>query len=601
MPRARKHRGENNASLLAGITPDTGWRPPEFLPVLDERYKEVGFDCETDGTDWQGRSQPIGFSLALEDGTKRYLPVAHRGGGNLDPVRVRQYLNTELKGKHLAVAEGKFEVQMCRKWGVDLEALGCKLHEIQHRAALLSDVRQDLSLEGLGQAVLGRGKLGIERKNIWELPSYEVGPYAEEDAALTLELKKAYEPLIAAEGLDEVCALEDHLIYCICEMERNRVPLDMPLLERWNAETQQRYNQAIFSIYNHTGLNINPNSSGDLQRLFNQLDLGYGRTGTGAASFTDEFLKTIDHEDVAAARAARSLSSLQSKYLKPYYEIGKKTGGFLHYRLHQLKGDEYGTVSGRFSSSSKNIQQVFAKNRQIKKFGGLKDFIIRELFIPRPGRRWVSADAKQIEFRLFAHYARSKKLNAIYAANPDVDFHDVVAEMIRRIREIDRDGAKTTNFARLYGSGLAKTAFTLGISTDEAQELLDDYDSAFPEARKLMNTAMQLARVRGHVKTIMGRRARFPEALRLHSALNRVIQGSAADVMKRKLLQVYNLRKWLDLHLFFTVHDELDGDTGSNDCVQKLKQVLDEPDERLGLRIPILWDVGTGKNWAESH
>jgi DNA polymerase-1 len=286
----------------------------------------------------------------------------------------------------------------------------------------------------------------------------------------------------------------------------------------------------------------------------------------------------------------RKLLGLDSKYLTKYArQLGR--GNVLHYRLHQLRNDEYGTVSGRYSSSNINIQQVFKSERNEEY---LPEFVIRELFIPAPGKHWVSADANQIEFRLFAHYSDSTQLIKAYQEDPNTDFHQVVAELTN----LKRSPAKNLNFAKIYGAGLDKAAEMMGVLPEEAEPVMRKYDRMFPEAKRLMNQAMNLAATRGYVKTILGRRGRFPEQERLHSALNRVIQGTAADIMKLKLLEAYNNRRLLTLTLRFPVHDELNGDLENPEKVKPLRELLDSPS--LPIKVPITWVVKLGKNWRET-
>jgi DNA polymerase-1 len=309
-------------------------------------------------------------------------------------------------------------------------------------------------------------------------------------------------------------------------------------------------------------------------------------------------MKTIADPNFQKLRMARALDSIHSKYLLKYLKAQRN--GILPYKLHQLKSDDYGTISGRFSSSSVNIQQVYAKGRQLKKMPDMKDFIIKELFIAGdPDWEWLSADAMQIEFRLFAHYANSKRLNEAYANNPWIDFHDHVMAMLQRLVDIDRDDTKNVNFGKLFAMGRDKMRRQLDTELEIANELFDAYDQEFPEAKDLLNLSMKLARNRGYVKTLLGRRARFPTQDRLHSALNRVIQGTAADIMKLKLLEVYRNRKLLNFVMFFTVHDEVDGRVpkGGN-YRERMKELLNTQIEELKLRVPIMWDVKTGDNWA---
>lgn len=592
-----KKPNPDQGNLLSQLA-TTDWKPPASLPEFDSRYQRIAFDSEWDGVDWHGDSMPVGFSFATENGDKWYLPVGHKGGGNLDKGLVRRWMNAELKGKTLVTLSGKGDIQMTRKFGVDLEELGCKINEVQHKAALLSDQRRSFKMEDLAWDVLKKRKVDIDRSKIWEYPSSLVGPYAEEDAALTLELDTAYKPMIAAEELNTVLDLEDSLIYCVCEMERNGTPLDVNLLTDWNTKTRRRFERIVSMVLEETGMKVNPNSSIDLARLFDMQGLPYGRTPPtdafpeGQPSFTDKFLKSVDNEFVALVREARGLDSLRAKYLNKYAKAIRN--GILYYQLHQLKGDEdYGTISGRFSSSKVNIQQVFDPERQAEKLGST-DYLVRYLFVPGEGKLWIKADASQIEFRLFVHYSRSARLIKIFNEHPETDFHQQVADMCKILRK----PAKNINFGRLFGMGRDKMAAQLGLSRKDSDLLYEAYDEKFPETRDLMNEVMAVAKNRGYVKTILGRRARFPGGERIHSSLNRVIQGTAADILKLKLLAVYNMRKALGFLMRLTVHDELGGDIERKEQAKRIKEVLDEPIAKLGIRVPLPWDVKVGPNWG---
>jgi len=593
-------KGDVQGSLLSQISPDTGWRAPESLPVLDSRFKRLSYDCEADGVDWHGDSMPVGFSFCLEDHRKFYLPVNHRGGGNLDKGVVRRWMQNELKGKTLVTLSGKFDIQMARKFGVDLEEIGCSIREVQHKAALLSDQRRSFKMDDMLFDFLKRRKHDIDRSRIWELPAYEVGPYAESDAEDTLDLDDHLAPLVTEQELDGVLDLEDSIVYAVCEMERNGVPLDLELLNRWSTKSRRRFENIVFMISQATGLKVNPNSGHDLAQLFGLLQLEYPRTEpterfpNGQPSFTDEFLKEVNHEVVQLVREGRGIDSLDSKYFRKYLKAQRN--GILYYQLHQLKGDaDYGTISGRFSSSHVNIQQVFDPERQADKTG-LRDFLVRYLFKPAPGCYWLKADASQIEFRFFVHYSRSARLIKIFNDYPDTDFHEQVAEFC----SIKRKPAKTVNFLMLYGGGKDKLAFQLGTGRKESDALYAEYNKRFPETRDLMDEVMRVAKTRGYVKTIKGRRARFPNGERLHSALNRVLQGSSADYLKIKLRQLYNARKRLGLLLRMTVHDDFGGDLKDPKMGEKVKELLEEPVPELKMRVPLKWDVDVASSWGEA-
>lgn len=615
MPANRRPKSDVQSDLYTQIE-DRDWKAPEVLPVLDDRFKRIGFDSEWDGTDVHGSSKTVGFSVALEDGRDFYFPYGHKGGGNLDKELCLRWARTELKGKTLVMSESKGDVEMMRKEKVDFEDLGCSIREIQFGAALLDDTRRSFKLEDMAQDFLGEGKDELDRARIWEYPASRVGPYAQRDGRLTLRIDDYLTPRIVDEGMEACWQLENDIIYATLDMERNGVPIDVNKLDRWILDTSRmsaRIHNELLERYNRR---INPNSNIDLEWLFQHEGQGYPRTAptngspNGQASFTEEFLKTLDHDYVALVRGAKTIDSIRSKYLLKY----KRTirNGILRFKLHQMKGDDYGTISGRYSSSKPNIQQVFAAKKQKKKIGSImthpllelifagweeKDFIIRELFIPVAGALWCKADAMQIEFRLFAHYANDESILSEYRKNPRVDYHVITQELVNTLVALDRDDAKTYNFGRVYGMGRDKNAAQLGLSREEADKLYDAYDQKLPAVGRLMRKVMKLAKNRGYVHTYMGRRARFEDGSRgIHSALNRVLQGTAAEVLKMKLKNVYRERKTVGIvAMHMVVHDEFDSSIQPG-YEKRYEELLNTQDFQF--RVPILWDVATGPNWA---
>jgi DNA polymerase-1 len=602
-------RAPNHPSLLSQLEPDTGWRTPESLPVLDDRFKRIGFDYETTGLDWL-HDEPAGVSISLEDGRDFYFPTGHQGGGNLDKGLVKRWLRENLPGKTLCCSEAKFEVHMSRKWDLDLEAMGCKLREAQYKAALLDDQRMSFKLGDMMRDYLGREKVDLPHKRLAELPVYVAGPYAQADSRGHLDLDTELTRRIHEEDLGRVSDLEDALIYATCEMEKNGARLNVPKLETWRREILKLQADTTLEIYRRTGIRINPSSSPDMERLFRFLNLPYGRTEAsekfpeGQASFTDEFLRNVADQTVQQARLARNLASLDSKYFAKYLR-SVDNEGVIRFKLHQLKGDEYGTISGRYSSSGfsaqkgLNIQQVFDPERQAKKMPYAANYIVRDLFIPDNGFVFGMADASQIEFRYFGHYSGSQRIIQAYRDNPYIDFHEAVAQLLK----VDRKEGKGLNFGFIYCMGREKLARKLELPQEEADKLYDAYNEMFPEVRPLIYRAIDRARERGYVTTMLGRRARFPEGSErgIHSALNRVIQGTSADTLKLKTLQVYNNRKTLGIHkLRWTVHDELDGDFESHEHVHgPFRELLDE--QVFSTKIPILWETKSGDTWANAR
>lgn len=550
----------------------------------------VSLDVETDGIDVYGDSMPIGISIATAD-SEWYFPFGHYEGRQHQAAKVRGWLQENIAGKEVIFRNAKFDLEITRKWGLDLEALGCSPREVQHAAALLDDRRRKFDLETLAQDRLGIGKLSLPSGRICELPAHVVAPYARRDSRVTYDLDGSYEPAIRAEGLEKVLKLENDLIYATLSMEREGSWLNVPKLERWITEVEAARVERLMEIHRRTGIRVNPNSAPTMIKLFNYLNIDV------PISFDEDHLKEYKHPVIQLALEARQLASLLSKYLVKYRDA-MGPGGRLRYQLHQLRADEGGTITGRYASSKINIQQVMKPDKQEPV---TKPWIIRELFIPhRNSYAYLSGDASQIEFRLLAHYSKyvgSTRLIKAYQENPDTDFHQLVTDKVLH-NIMSRTFAKNVNFCKVYGGGANKVAWMTGRPVDEAEEMVAEYDRLFPEAKRILNKMTRLAETRGFVKTFIGRRRRFYPGDRFYSALNCVLQGTAADLNKMALLALYNERYTVKYLQRATVHDETDGDALEEKTQGLVNELLAE--QRLKLEIPITWKVGIGKNWKEA-
>lgn len=630
-----------------------GWKPDEF-PILDG-IDEIYMDCESTGLRWWEKARPIGSAVGWFEGDrfhKRYLPWGHRGGGNHCEETAKRWHREQLKHKRINNHNIKFDNHQYYAWGVDLEEQGCILGDSSHWAALLDDHRTTFSLEALSQEFLGRGKVkGIDATRMAEYAAWQVADYATTDVELVALLKQKMWPLMDEQELHEVRRLEEDCIYATCEMERNGVHIDEELLERWLDESEQEMQRCFWEVYRETGLKVNPDSSVDMAKLFASLGIEITQyTDTGRPSFADEVLERVQHPMVQKIRRAGKIASLRSKALLTL-KHGRCSDGLMRYALHQLRAeDEYGrrkagTISGRYSSTKIdtgvgwNIQQVMSVGNQREAFGYDEDdgshddeiYIIRQLVKPAPGKLWLSADAAQIEYRLFGHYSRSPRIIQRYKDDPRTKFHDMVLEWLRPRVPITYKRTKNLNFAEIYGAGFAKKAFMLKFITEAqlnalkrqyaprgvppTEPLLKEtvaiqaiYDQELPEVKPLQRLASKLAAERGYVKTLSGRRIRFPkvdkqgnpipnERRRLHKSVNGVIQGSAADIMKRKNVELHRARKRIGYTPRLTVHDETGGDCVDQESARMVAEILDR--QSYELLVQILWDVQTGNNWRD--
>jgi DNA polymerase-1 len=587
------------------------WRP-ETPPCLDG-ITDIELDCETTGLRWWDGDLPVGIALGLPNGKTYYLPYAHRGGGNLDEAVVKRWANRELRNKRITNLNTRFDIHQLFGWGIDLEEQGCEVSDVGHYAALLDDHRRSFSLESISRDYLGEGKEDIEDPSkISEMHAFEVEQYARRDVELIYKLKKVMWPLLDEQELQQVRQLEDELIFAVCEMERNAAPIDMELLENWEFQSRRELSDLHLQIFHLTGMQIAPGKRTHMAKLFHELHLEPGYTEEGNISFDADVLKKYkDHPVIQLVIEARNLENLRNKYITSYYD-DIEGDGLLRYALHQLRTDEGGTISGRFSSSKllrgnkkqkskgKNIQQVFAVEKQKERFGD--KFIVRQLFVPEQGKWLIAADAAQIEYRIFASMTGSKKILKRYKDDPTVSYHKMIWELVKPYKaDIQYKPVKNLNFAKIYGAGRNKVADMLELPRHESDKFVNLYDKMFPEAAALLNQAAHIAKKRGYIKTILGRRARFPEGKRLHKALNSAIQGGAADIMKLKLIELAKERKKLGLTMRMTVHDEFVGDVPDIETAYKVSEILNFQSEAFAskLKVPILWDLAIGRNWME--
>lgn len=481
---------------LFDVTGGTGdWKPRSLssLPNL-VNVKEIWKDNETTGNK-KFKDVPCGMAVATEDDCF-YLPFGHLDGGNLDPEQVRRWWRDAAKGKRINNINTGFDAETDRNWGVDLEELGCTLHDISHAAALIDENRfKGPNLNELAAEFTPNGlrKIdnGVKPEDIHRVHSSLIGPYAENDVCMARDIDLAERPYIERDDLHKVMALEDELIWANNHMEREGLRLDVPKLTGWIEQSTMEYQGEMMRIWEDTFVKLKPNSASSWHELFMKLKLttpeytknkwkngkGFlpGTLTSTPEGYTEEFLKNHPHPLVKAGLRMRRLSSLQSKYLEKYNDA--RIGDYLGFHLYQLRAseDDFGTVVGRYSSANINVQQVFKVSNQIERFcdcGYVKGqsahspdcfgirYIIRELMISEYGYDMFAIDGSQLQFREFAHYSSDPQLIAAYKNNPKVDFHQLVAELFH----LTRQSAKHNNFAMVLGMGNEKLAHRLGLS-----------------------------------------------------------------------------------------------------------------------------------------
>lgn len=630
-----------------GTTPLRG-RPDwvaQAPPSLDGIH-DIILNYETDGLDWRAGHRPVGVTVSTLDGQlNRFLPFGFRGGGNLDEAALKEWARRELRGKHITNANTRFDIHMSREWGIDLEEQGNTVSDVQHYAALLDDHRKKFSIDVLAKDYLGGIEVGrIDERMMAEHSAGEVAARAEYQTTLVRQLREKMWPLLDAQELQQVRQLEDEVIYPVVEMEKNGAPIDVELMEQCYEECTRRSQDMLLEISREVGFSFEVSAAG-WQRLFEYCHL------TPRNSYAEDVIAEVEHPLVQKAHLAGQYASLNSKTFAAYRR--QLINGVLYYDINQLRGDEGGTVSGRFSIGY--VQQAPNHDNHHTVFGegdvetcdhNLCYLFPRRVFIPGSGR-YLAADAAQIEYRIFAHFASNPKVLEAYAQNPHMSFHKFIWGMMKEHRpDMKYSWQKNLNFMKMYGGGLAKLALMMGFITKQqfaeiqsdpdnsrkwrdpalapAVEIQRIYENMMPEVAPLQARASHLAKSqcdadctrmgkhqaylrqlhkefphRGYVKTIAGRRSRFPNNWKTYRGLNRVIQGSAADVMKQKLVELHRERKQTGFVLRMTVHDEVGGDSPTPECKAMVNEILNRQSFPQ-LKVPILWETNDGVNWAEA-
>lgn len=610
--------------------PPEGWRPPELPDLSDE--PAVRADFETTGLRWWAGDRPVGLAVwAPRRARGYYLPFGHLGGGNLDETQVRAWMISRhgLGGKRVTNLNTRFDVHMSIALGpeCDWREVCAELGDVGQYQALIDDQRREFSLESVARDVLGPA----HRKHalppgykIHELPAWVVEPYGVQDVRLVDEIAKVQSYLLREMNLGVVRRLEDDNIPVTVEMEQHGFPLDWEKLDRWCLETEQDVLRSVWRLHQLTGLNVEPDSTLSCLALFKKLGIDPPPDPeTGRPTFAiAEIRKFAEREEVQLLIRAKIVRSLRSKYLLKYQR--GRSGDLLRYALHQLRTDEGGTVSGRYSSTGisketgegANVQQVMSDDKQddawaLAGLEGRPPWYVRELFVAPPGEHVFAADAKQIQLRIFADMARNPEVLAAYAAEPfKTDYHDVVQEMakkyMRRIRDLVAAGnlkrarklIKNTNFALTFGAQPPKIAAMNDMSVDEGYDFVREYKGAFPEVDREIRKAEQQAEVYGQVRTKLGRKTTFPGGQNSHKALNAIVQGGEADYVKMTQRDLYRARKRFGVKIRVNNHDELVGSLEEPKVLPELQTFLDQ--QRWEATVPIVWDAGVGASWRDA-
>ena len=612
--------------------PQTEWLPPQDFPDLS-KYEEISIDLETKDPDLKtmgsgsitGRSNIVGIAVAVQD-WKGYYPIAHEGGGNMDKNIVLKWFQDVLNTDSIKIFHNAmYDVCFIRAAGLKINGT---IVDTMIAGSLVDENRFRYDLGSLGRDYIGIGKneavlketadlWGVDHKaEMYKLPAMYVGEYAEQDADLTLKLWQEMKKQMYHEDVEDIFKLETELFPCLVDMRFLGVRVNLEAANELKNKLSSEEKECLQKVKIETGVDTQIWAARSIAQVFEKLRLPFDRTEkTNSPSFTKNFLQNHPHPIVQKIARAREINKAHTTFIDTIIKHEHK--GRIHAEINQLRSDQGGTVTGRFSYSNPNLQQIPARNKEL----GPR---IRSLFIPEEGCKWGVFDYSQQEPRLVVHYASMDKNSQNITGEGledvlesylehDADFHKIVADMA----SIPREQAKTINLGLFYGMGKNKLQAELGLDKEDAEDLFQQYHSKVPFVKQLMYSVMERAQDAGKIRTLLGRRCRFnlweprkfgvhkalpkEEAEREHGpgmikraytykALNRLIQGSAADMTKKAMVNLY--KEGIIPHI--QVHDELDISVNNNE--DKIKEIMESA---VDLEVPNKVDYESGPNWGQ--
>jgi DNA polymerase I-like protein with 3'-5' exonuclease and polymerase domains len=616
------------------FTAQTEWSAPENYPDL-KGHKYIAIDLETKDPNLktrgsgaiQGMGEIVGFAIAV-DGWSGYYPIAHEGGGNMDRQKVLKWIKEVLETPATKIFHNAmYDVCWLKAYGFKINGM---IVDTMVMASLIDENRFSFTLNSISFEFLREVKdekalkeaaqsFGLDAKaEMYKLPAMYVGNYAEKDAELTLELFKTLSREIKKQNLENIYQLETELFPCLIEMKFKGVRVDVEKAHKLKQQLNTEEKQLLLEVKKHTGEEVEIWAARSIAKVFDKLALSYELTSKSKLpSFTKNFLSEHPHPTIKLIAKAREINKAHTTFIDTILKHQYK--GRIHADINPIRSDQGGTVTGRFSYSNPNLQQIPARNKDLGP-------MIRSLFIPEVNHKWGCFDYSQQEPRLVVHYAAATEpicfddsvINIVKKfKNDSVDFHQTVADMA----DISRTQAKTINLGLFYGMGKNKLQAELGLSKVDADNLFNKYHENVPFVKDLMNRTSNHAQASGSIGTLLGRKCRFdkwePNTFGMHTpmsyeeaertygrgrikraftykALNKLIQGSAADMTKKAMLDLY--KEGIIPHI--QIHDELDISIESEEQAKKIIEIMENA---VTLAVPNKVDFESGDTWGDIH
>jgi len=604
-------------------------------PKREQRWEEalrrltsaekVCLDVETSGLDWK-RNHIVGWVLTFgpkpED--SYYLAFRHAGGGNIEggpkPPQdaegwdgklhpVEHELIQRLERVPLLFGHNMdFDLKFAMRAGLRVRN-SPRIEDTAINAPLLDEWQGQYNLDFCARKAGVQAKKGealyehIARKfgckpdrnsampHFWRMPGDDplVVEYAEGDGTTTWQLRDWQMRQIADQELGTVHDIESRLIPVLARMSFRGIKVDEERLQelRTFVDTQIEVKLSMFPA------GFNTRSPQDVEKwCTDHGHTDWPLTKLGKPSFTEAWLST--HEAGRKIVEVRKLQTLKTSFLDPMAKEHLWKGR-VHPQYHQLRGDEYGTVTGRLSCSHPNLQAVSKRDKQIGK-------LHRSIFVPDDGHIWASADYMQCEPVLLAHYSGCKVLVEGYRANPPIDAHSAVAQATG----LSRETGKRVNQTLITGGGKGVLVSKYGIPESEVHRIWTEYFRKMPEIRDLQKRAKAVFRQRGYILSPLGRRARLRDLSKDYTAMNRLLQCGNADIIKLKMVEIdeYCIQHGDPVQLLNNIHDDLafqfrpENRKHFEECLRIMQDFSE--DSLITLSVPLRCDVGEGRSWAEA-
>ena len=631
--------------------PNTGWRLGTSFPDLSGA-NVICVDVETYdphikdfGSGWgSGRGHVIGISLATDDGFNQYFPIRHTVGVNHDPQQIIAYVREQLSraNQPKVFHNALYDVGYLEHEGIPvLGKIFCtwiaeKL--INHSAsASLEDTAQRYLGKGKSSEVLyqwsweafGKGKpksasemRSLSMKNLYRTPAELVGFYAESDTALPIRILPEQWDKMASLGLLDVFEMECGLIPLLVQMRREGVSVDLDAAERASKQIETSADKLQLQVNDLAGCCLNTGSPIEVGRVFDRLKIKYPLTEkSGKPQLKGEFLKTLSHPLGNMIVELQELLKYNSTFVKGFI-LDSHIKGKIYPSFNMLRA-----VTGRASCSQPNCQQIPSRNELAK--------VIRSIFVPDVGHNhFRKYDYSAVESRILGHFAvgqGSKELRQEYKDKPSTNYHHFTRDMIKKLvgLALEHKHVKCVNFAGIYGASEKKLQKMMGLTDQESSVFFSAYHSGLPYIKATMRHCSEQAEARGYTQTILGRRVAFDhfepkfstkgtsrlpalpyeKALQsygvnikrsyLHKALNAVIQGSAADLMKMAMLKCWQEGVFAETGVpRMVIHDELTFSVREGFSEKSFSAMKHIMETAIPFKVPILVEGEKGSSWG---